>query len=187
MIPLELRHIKEWMRDCTHALDFVFISACHSRSIGNAFAEAGVPHVVCCGDDSDGGRIRSDVALEFESAFYEACACGQNISDSFDLACKRVLTCPSISEDVRIRQVNQFFLLPEGVEKKHHSSFCLFSADKSGDVNDGASVDESTYSNESRTSFGSEVYHSFPRPPDLLVGRRVDKHNILSALRCEGL
>jgi hypothetical protein len=28
-------------------LDFVFVSACHSRKIGEAFIEAGVPHVVC--------------------------------------------------------------------------------------------------------------------------------------------
>jgi hypothetical protein len=28
-------------------LDFVFISACHSRATGEAFVEAGVPHVVC--------------------------------------------------------------------------------------------------------------------------------------------
>ena len=28
-------------------LDFVFVSACHSRKIGEAFVEAGVTHVVC--------------------------------------------------------------------------------------------------------------------------------------------
>jgi hypothetical protein len=28
-------------------LDFVFVSACHSRRTGEAFVEAGVPHVVC--------------------------------------------------------------------------------------------------------------------------------------------
>jgi Peptidase family C25 len=33
-------------------LDFVFVSACHSRNTGEAFAEAGVPHVVCCKIDA---------------------------------------------------------------------------------------------------------------------------------------
>ena len=28
-------------------LDFVFVSACHSRVAGEAFAAVGVPHVVC--------------------------------------------------------------------------------------------------------------------------------------------
>jgi hypothetical protein len=28
-------------------LDFVFVSACHSRQTGEAFVEAGVPHVIC--------------------------------------------------------------------------------------------------------------------------------------------
>ena len=32
-------------------LDFVFVSACHSKSTGQAFVDAGVKHVVCvsCG------------------------------------------------------------------------------------------------------------------------------------------
>ena len=31
------------------SLDFVFVSACHSRSVGQAFVDAGARHVVCVG------------------------------------------------------------------------------------------------------------------------------------------
>lgn len=41
----------ELLRDLLRAgglkLDFVFVSACHSRRTGEAFIDAGVPHVVC--------------------------------------------------------------------------------------------------------------------------------------------
>jgi hypothetical protein len=34
------------------SLEFVFVSACHSKEIGDAFVKAGVPHVVCVKIDS---------------------------------------------------------------------------------------------------------------------------------------
>jgi hypothetical protein len=45
-------------------LDFVFVSACHSRKTGEAFLEAGVPHVVCVKVDAQ-VRAKWTVVLSF--------------------------------------------------------------------------------------------------------------------------
>jgi hypothetical protein len=45
-----------------HRLSFVFVSACFSRLAGQAFAEAGVPHVVCCEVDA---QVADSAALAF--------------------------------------------------------------------------------------------------------------------------
>ena len=42
-------------------LDFVFVSACHSRRTGEAFVEAGVPHVVCVKVDAMVSELVSSV------------------------------------------------------------------------------------------------------------------------------
>lgn len=43
-------------------LEFVFVSACYSRLTGQAFAEAGVPHVVCLNVDA---QLMDSAALAF--------------------------------------------------------------------------------------------------------------------------
>jgi len=51
----------EQLRDLLGAgglnLQFVFVSACYSRAIGDAFVAAGVPHVVCVKQDTKVGRL----------------------------------------------------------------------------------------------------------------------------------
>ena len=51
----------ELLRDLLRAgglkLDFVFVSACHSRRTGEAFIDAGVPHVVCVKVDAMVSKI----------------------------------------------------------------------------------------------------------------------------------
>ena len=37
------------------SLQFVFVSACYSQACGEAFIEAGVPHVVCVKQDTEVG------------------------------------------------------------------------------------------------------------------------------------
>ena len=64
---LEVSRLKEWIRFGGQRLQLVFVSACHSHSIGQAFVDAGVPHVVCCSQGI--GNVRSDAAVEFEKAF----------------------------------------------------------------------------------------------------------------------
>jgi hypothetical protein len=57
-------HGKKADDDC-RGLNFAFDSACHSRSIGDAFVASGVPQVVCCMSD-----IWNDVLCLFQKLFY---------------------------------------------------------------------------------------------------------------------
>lgn len=50
---------------------FVFVSACHSEDIGNAFLKAGVKHVVCCEQSSE---LNHDACADFTFSFYDALA-----------------------------------------------------------------------------------------------------------------
>jgi hypothetical protein len=63
-------------------LEFVFVSACHSKLAGEAFAAAGVPHVVCVKLDA---RLLDQAANEFTRAFYLALAVGKTVKDAFDI------------------------------------------------------------------------------------------------------
>jgi hypothetical protein len=44
--------LRKWITLGGKNLQFVFVSACHSSLIGQAFVDAGVQHVVCCRHDS---------------------------------------------------------------------------------------------------------------------------------------
>ena len=51
---LSVQDIKELiLQDGVVPFKFVFVSACHSGLAGETFASAGVPHVVCCKQDSE--------------------------------------------------------------------------------------------------------------------------------------
>jgi hypothetical protein len=63
-------------------LEFVFVSACHSKLAGEAFAAAGVPHVVCVKLDA---RLLDSAANVFTRAFYLSLAVGKTVKDSFDI------------------------------------------------------------------------------------------------------
>ena len=63
-------------------LQFVFVSACHSRRAGEAFIAAGVPHVVCIKVDS---KILDRAARVFTRAFYLSLVVGDTLADAFSI------------------------------------------------------------------------------------------------------
>jgi hypothetical protein len=59
-------------------LQFVFCSACNSRSAGETFVEAGVPHVVCCKLNEQ--LLSNTAAIVFaRDFFYQALAYGKTL------------------------------------------------------------------------------------------------------------
>ena len=50
-------------------IELVFLAACHSEMIGNAFLNAGVKHVVCIGQQDE---VLDNAALLFTKFFYKA-------------------------------------------------------------------------------------------------------------------
>jgi hypothetical protein len=59
LMMLEVSRLQEWISAGGKNLQFVFVSACYSSLIGDAFVKAGVPHVLCCRYDS---MLREDAA-----------------------------------------------------------------------------------------------------------------------------
>jgi hypothetical protein len=87
---------------------FVFVSACHSGLAGETFASAGVPHVVCCRQESE---LKDTAALAFTRQFYLALAVGHTVRESFDQGCKAVRATPNLRDPEQ--EMGKFVLLPK--------------------------------------------------------------------------
>jgi hypothetical protein len=92
-------------------LDFVFVSACHSKNIGQAFADAGVKHVVCVSVDA---RLLDAAAIAFTRAFYQCLAVGETVANAFEVGKHAVFASPSIYPDHNgVNEGDKFILLPD--------------------------------------------------------------------------
>lgn len=92
-------------------LEFVFVSACYSKEIGEAFVKAGVPHVVCVQVDS---KIQDAAAIAFTRAFYVAFLSGKTVRASFEIAKEALKASPYVPNSVL--EGEKFVLLPEPAE-----------------------------------------------------------------------
>jgi hypothetical protein len=63
-------------------LQLVFVSACHSESVAQAFVSAGVPHVVVVSKEE---KVLDRKAMEFAKAFYTALFAGHSVAKSFHI------------------------------------------------------------------------------------------------------
>lgn len=94
-------------RDGVAPFKFVFVSACHSGLAGETFVRSGVPHVVCCQQDSE---LKDTAALAFTRQFYLALAMGYSVKDSFEQGRKAVRASPNLRDPER--EMSKFVLLP---------------------------------------------------------------------------
>ena len=105
----DVKDIKELiMSDGVAPFKFVFVSACHSGLAGETFASAGVPHVVCCQQESE---LKDTAALAFTRSFYLALAVGQTVKESFLQGCKAVRATPNLKDPDE--EMKKFVLLPQ--------------------------------------------------------------------------
>ncbi|GMH89980.1 hypothetical protein TrVE_jg7058 [Triparma verrucosa] len=89
------------------------VSACHSVLAGNAFVEAGVPHVVAVTS-----KIRDQSVIEFELPFYQALFAGASVRKSFDVAANALRTA---GQDVHAESdAEKFVLLGGGDHENEH-------------------------------------------------------------------
>jgi hypothetical protein len=106
---LNVQDIKDLIvRDGVAPFRFVFVSACHSGLAGETFASAGVPHVVCCRQESE---LKDTAALAFTRSFYLALAVGQTVKESFEQGCKAVRATPNLKDPEK--EMEKFVLLPK--------------------------------------------------------------------------
>jgi hypothetical protein len=163
--PLFVPDLQSWMQKGGGGLELVFVSACHSRTMGESFVKAGVNHVVCCQKDSQ--KVHNVAAIEFEKAFYRALACGRTLLGAFKLAQQEVLCSPLIPWEERRQEVKKFVLLPE--EGVNHNVYIFFTEPLSP---------RSTYLRK-RAPLNS----CFPPPPSVFLGREVDMYRVIGDLK----
>ncbi|RLN47928.1 hypothetical protein BBJ28_00009897, partial [Nothophytophthora sp. Chile5] len=63
-------------------LQLVFVSACHSESVAEAFVSVGVPHVVVVSKEE---KVLDRKAMEFAKAFYTALFAGHSVAKAFQI------------------------------------------------------------------------------------------------------
>ena len=73
-------------------LDFAFVSACHSVGGGQAFVDAGVPHVVAVRRDA---QLQDKAACVFAGALYHALFRGRSVANAFENG-RQVDPCPQM-------------------------------------------------------------------------------------------
>ena len=141
----------------------VFISACHSQWVGEAFVDAGVPHAVCCVVDE---RLQDSAASEFTRNFYRALACRNNLAKAFNIAQQAVQNSPLVVNSEI--EADKFLLLPEKPEDPSYHDVNVFFSSETLSM-----IDESR--NEAKAI-------GLPRYKDFLVGREVQQYSILNDL-----
>ena len=144
--------------------DLVFVSACHSELAGRTFVECGVPHVVCCQQDS---QLMDSAALTFTRAFYLALAVGITLKESFHCgqqAVRSSATVPKPEEEMK-----KFLLLPE--DGNH--AVPIFDAPE-------VSAWPRPLPDGSLAVTRLAVNNTLPSPPQAFVGREDDMYKVLN-------
>lgn len=170
---------------------FVFVSACYSYLAGETFASAGVPHVVCCQQESE---LKDTAALAFTRQFYLALAVGHTVKASFEQGCKAVRATPNLRDPNA--EMEKFLLLP--ADGDHNVP--IFDAEPVADwprphKEETGNRGGRRLSSRSSTkiSIGGAKSSELsvrnmmqedpsPSPPEFFVGREVDMYYVLKAV-----
>jgi len=167
-------NLKGWIRAGGQQLSFVFVSACHSRSAGDAFVDAGVPHVLCC--EHDNQLLSNTAAMIFSRDFYRAVAHGKTIQQAFDLAKYAVMYSSELLHKNHVRpeqEAEKFVLLPE----KSNHNVLLFPAPTISEL-----VPEiPTLTQETKPP------SMLPVPPQHFLGRELEMYWILKSMFLKGI
>jgi len=192
---LSVQDIKELiLQDGIVPFKFVFVSACHSGLAGETFATAGVPHVVCCKQESE---LKDTAALAFTRSFYLALLMGHTVKESFDQGCKAVRATPNLRDSDE--EMKKFVLLPkdgdhnkpvfraksirEWPKQPRHGSILSKSSRRRN--NRGSSLSGSLALGTKRLELSVRNMMQedpSPTPPQFFLGREMDLYFVLSAL-----
>uniref|UniRef100_A0A7R9WG95 CHAT domain-containing protein n=1 Tax=Pseudictyota dubia TaxID=2749911 RepID=A0A7R9WG95_9STRA len=141
-------------------IQFVFVFACHSRKVGEAFLNAGVSHVVCCCQDKP---LMDQTATVFCRDFYAALACDRTLREAFESGRQAVKTSAVVENSEE--EMNKLLLLPE--DGTNHDIPVFF-----------ANVSPP----QARQDFRSP-WSCLPQPPHKFIGRGVEMHRVLCELQ----
>lgn len=187
-------HLRPWIRTASSGgtassskLRFVFVSACHSRSAGDAFCDAGIAHVVCC--EQDAQVLNNTAAMIFTRDLYRSLAFGRTLQQAFDLAIHAVILSPELKRtglDSK-KEAQKFCLLPE--HGNHDVAFFPRQGLAPTDALDGLSERSGSTAATSvhpllRASSNPAPTTMLlpPVPPRFFIGRELDIYRVLKAL-----
>jgi len=150
------------LEDGKPPFEFVFVSACHSALAGQTFVDSGVPHVVCCQQES---QLMDSAALSFTRAFYLALAFGKTLRDSFEIGKHAVASCATVLKPEE--EMEKFMLLPQ--DGNHDVP--IFDAEE---------VREWPRRKKNGAANSSCSNDSLPTPPHGFLGRESDMYHTLN-------
>lgn len=146
-------------------LDFVFVSACYSRKAGEAFAAAGVKHVVCVSVDA---QLLDTAATIFTRAFYLALVVGETVDKAFEIGQNAVAASPSVPSSMK--EHDKFLLLPQ--DKPHNVP--IFKA---------PILPRWPPEHSAAMRWEERLTPDYlPEPPEDFEGREVDMYEVITAL-----
>lgn len=177
MHQLPVEKLKDWISAGGDNLLFVFVSACHSRSAGEAFLRAGVKHVVCC--EQDDQPIRNLVSVQFARAFYEALANGKLLGEAFELARQGVKNYPYLDPIERQKEVDKLALLPADIDH----NIRIFEPSVVPSIPQKIINHQSSSVSDGGSDYTTDTNRVLPVPPQVLEGRQVDIFHVLTALK----
>ena len=158
----------------------VFVSACYSGIAGRTFVEAGIPHVVCCRQESE---LNDHAALRFTRQFYLALAVGNTVKESFEQGKKSVGAATSLSNPECER--DKFILLPE----HGNHDVAIFNAKSVREwpryLNQHSGrrgVHSAAIRNSELTVRNLIQEDPSPSPPQFFMGREIEMHKVLNEL-----
>jgi len=165
--PLSFERLKKLTAASGSKLRVAIISSRNARSIGQAFLDAGVPHVVCC-QRAEG--FRDPVADDFIHHLYQALAGNATLKQAFDMACS-ALSLSTLTKNLRM-VLDRFHLLPKTPDKDTYHAVPVFFVCP---VPPKAEND------------GVTRQRHLPNVPPIFLGRELVMHEILEALRVDDI
>jgi hypothetical protein len=176
---LDVESVKKWIALAGKPPQLVFVAACHSHSIGQAFADAGVPHVVCCSHNDH--LLHADAAVKFASVFYRALADGHSLQKAFDLARAQIVVWPGFTtSQERMEESGKYCLLPKHT---NHNVQVFSTSDCTMSPPPPWKTTQTPTMNGMNGSSVSSAPNKFPPLPGHFVRRELPTYEVLRKLR----
>jgi hypothetical protein len=146
------------------SIQFAFVSACHSQSAGEAFAAAGVNHVVAVKRNK---RVSDNASVKFSEQFYLALLMGRTVQESFDIGLATLAA--SADQRTRADAEHMFMLLPVNVDH----NVPIFHDLEMVDSNDKSVVIDTS---------PKRAINNMDKPPTLFAGRNLETQQVYELL-----
>lgn len=162
--------LKKILRTCSRQPEFVFVSSCHSRLVGDVFKSAGARHVICVKRSE---KVLDEVAILFAQEFYKAFfSPNGTVCTAFEVARTKVMTKTAEHIDhspylSKADEYKKFELLIGGEYLLPHSCLNPYPIP----VGEPKNMDEVV------------SYSEIPSKVEHFVGRKTELHNAICLIR----